>query len=192
MPKLFNAPTYTEEQIEELEEREMVFPYSSKYMKYDSVKRQYIPTEELLLKHGVDIHAFLASTGDDEPINVENTLEFVSDQIYTLISKVSGSSGDTLKWMIAKGVKLGMSPFRFRTIFEEILWKQARFYCDNDDPSKSTGLDMEQKQWLNKGVLFNEDRQVDPKVKVMLTDLGLMWAGSYDKQFASHLMREDW
>ena len=113
MPKIYKAPFYTEEQIEELDENEMSFPFSSKYMRYDSLKRQYIPT-------------------------------------------------------------------------------QARFYVNNDDPTKSTGLDMEQKQWLNKGVLFIEDRQVDTKVKALLLDLGLMWTGSYDNQFAPYVLKEDW
>lgn len=192
MPKIFTAPYYTEEQIEEMEESEMAFPYSSKYMRYDSIKRQYIPTEALLLKHGIDIHGFLAATGEDTPINVENELEFISDQIYALISKNSGSSAQTLKWIIAKGIRLGMSHYRFRLAFEEILWKQARFYVNNDDPTKATGLDMEQKQWLNKGVLFIEDRQIDPKIKTALIDLGLMWNGSYDSQFQYAVAREDW
>jgi len=192
MPKLFKAPFYTEEQIEELNENEMVFPFSNKFMRYDSIKRQYIPTEALLLKHGIRLGDFLVSAGEDSQANINDELEYISDQIYTHINKNSGSSIETLKWMIAKGVKRGMSPYRFRLLFEEILWKQARFYTDNDDPTKSTGIDMEQKQWLNKGVLVNEDRHIDPKVKILLRDLGLCWAGSYDNQFGGFAAREDW
>ena len=77
-------------------------------------------------------------------------------------------------------------------MFEEILWKQARFYVDNDDLTKSSGVDMEQKQWLNKGVLNFEDRHIDPKVKIMLLDLGLCWVGSYDKQFAGLVGQQNW
>ena len=77
-------------------------------------------------------------------------------------------------------------------MFEEILWKQARFYTNNDDLTKAIGVDMEQKQWLNKCVLYNEDRHIDPKVKSRLISLGLAWTGSYDRQFA-HLVRlENW
>ncbi len=85
-----------------------------------------------------------------------------------------------------------MSPFRFRTTFEEILWKQAKYYINNDDLSKSSGVDVEQKQWLNKGVLVNENRNIDPRVKVMLMDLGLSWVGSYDKQFCGLVQKQDW
>lgn len=192
MPKLFEAPFYTEENLDAIDEQELIFPYSDIYMKYDSLKRQYIPTEELLIKHGIDIGAFLASTGENTPQNVNNELEYISDQIYTYCDKNSGSNIDTLKWIIAKGMKLGMKPYRFRLLFQEILWKQARFYVNNDDPSKSIGLDIEQKQYLGKGVLYNEDRHIDPKVKVLLMDLGLVWTGSYDRQFRGYVLGDDW
>ena len=192
MPKIYKAPIYTESQIFEMEEKDMQFPFSSKYMEYDSVKRQYIPTEALLLKHGVDIHAFLRSTDRDTPTELQNELEYISDQIYTFINKNSGSNIETLKCIVAKGIRKGISSFRFRVMFEEILWKQARFYVDNDDLTKSTGVDMEQKQWLNKGVLNYEDRHIDPKIKIMLMDLGLCWVGSYDNQFEGLVNRQDW
>lgn len=192
MPKLFEAPFYTAENLDVMDEQELIFPYSDIYMKYDSIKRKYIPTEELLIKHGIDIGAFLASTGENTPQNVNNELEYISDQIYTYCDKNSGSNIDTLKWIIAKGMKLGMKPYRFRLLFQEILWKQARFYVNNDDPSKSIGLDIEQKQYLGKGVLYNEDRHIDPKVKVLLMDLGLVWTGSYDRQFRGYVLGDDW
>ena len=192
MPKIYQAPIYTEEQIEEMEEKDMVFPFSSKYMVYNSLKRQYVPTEELLIKHGVNLRAFLVSTGNYSPTQIQNELEYISDQIYTYINKNSGSNIETLKCIVAKGIRRGVSPYRFRVMFEEILWKQARFYVDNDDLTKSTGVDMEQKQWLNKGVLNYEDRHIDPKIKIMLLDLGLSWVGSYDNQFAGLVVAQDW
>lgn len=192
MPKLFKAPYYTETQIEEMEEKDMFFPYSSKYMRYDSIKRQYIPTEALLLKHGINLSEFLQMTGEETPTNIENELEYISDQVYSYIFKNSGSNMNTLKWLIAKGVKYGITPYRFRVAFEEILWKQAKYYVNNDDVSKSTGIDIEQKQWLNKGVLVNENRNIDPQVKVMLMDLGLSWVGSYDNQFCVITAKQDW
>lgn len=192
MPKLFKAPFYNEEQIEEMEEKDMCFPYSSKYMRYDSIKRQYIPTEALLLKHGINLNEFLQTTGEDTPTNIANELEYISDQVYSYIFKNSGSNMNTLKWLVAKGVRYGMTPYRFRVAFEEILWKQARYYISNDDISKSSGVDMEQKQWLNKGVLANECRNIEPQVKVMLMDLGLSWVGSYDNQFCGLIAKQDW
>ena len=192
MPNIFSAPTYTEEELAAIDEKDLTFPFSSKYMVYDGVKRQYMPTEALLLKHGVDIHEFLRSVGRDTPINLKNELEYISDQIYAFISKNSGSNIETLKCIVAKGIRRGISPFRFRVMFEEILWKQARFYVDNDDLTKSTGVDLEQKQWINKGVLNYEDRHIDPKLKIMLMDLGLCWIGSYDHQFAGLVNKQDW
>ena len=179
MPKIYVAPYYTEEQIEEMEERDMKFPYSDKYMVYDGLKRQYIPTESLLLKYGINLDEFLRSSGSDSPASLE--LEYVSDQIYSYIDKSSGSTIDILKYIIAKSFRRGMSKYRFRLLFEEILAKQAKYYVDNDDLTKSSGVDIESKQYLGKGVLLNEDRHIDPKVKTLLMDLGLSWAGSYDE-----------
>lgn len=192
MPKFYEAPFYTEEQIEQMEEKDMHFPYSTKYMKYDSVKRQYIPTLELLRKHGINLAEFLETTENYSPLAVENELEYISDQIYNFIDKSSGSNIEILKCLVAKGIRFGITQFRFRAMFEEVLWKQARYYVNNDDPTKTTGLDIEQKQWLNKGVLFNENRHIDPKVKTMLMDLGLTWVGSYDRQFLGLVASKDW
>lgn len=192
MPKIFEAPFYTVEQLKALNEEDLIFPFSTEYMRYDGLKQQYIPTEELLNKHGIDLKGFLASTGRNAPIDINEELEYISDQIYTCIFKNSGSNIDTLKCIVAKGIRRGISPYRFRLLFEEILWKQARFYVNNDDPTKTTGIDMEQKQWLNKGVLINEDRQIDPQVKVMLMQLGLSWVGSYDKMFFSLVSQKKW
>lgn len=192
MPKIFKAQVYTQSEIEELEECDMEFPFSSRYMVYDGVKRQYIPTEELLIKHGVDLADFLQSTNNYSPAKINEELEYISDQIYTFIGKISGSSIETLKCIIAKGIRRGITPFRFRVMFEEILWKQARFYVNNDDLTKSTGVDLDQKQWISKGVLNFEDRQIDPQVKVMLMDLGLCWIGSFDEQFAGLVNKQDW
>ena len=63
--KQFKAPYYSEEQMAELEEKDLQFPYSDKYLTYDSVKRQYIPTEALLLKHNVDLVEFLGLTDNN-------------------------------------------------------------------------------------------------------------------------------
>ena len=188
----FVAPFYDDMELDSKSEKDLIFPYSDKYMRYDSLKRQYIPTEELLIKHNIDLHSFLASVGVDNPQNVQEELEYISDQVYTYIYKNSGSNIDTLKCIVAKGIKRGTTPYRFRLLFEEILWKQARYYVNNDDPTKSTGIDMEQKQWLNKGVLINEDRQIDPQVKVMVMQLGLAWLGSYDKLFMGLVMQNNW
>lgn len=192
MPKIFEALFYTTEQLKALNEEDLIFPFSTEYMRYDGLKQQYIPTEELLNKHGVDLKGFLASTGRNSPTNVNEELEYISDQIYTCIFKNSGSSIETLKCIVAKSIRRGITPFRFRLLFEEILWKQARFYINNDDPTKTTGIDIEQKQWINKGVLINEDRQIDPQVKAMLMQLGLTWVGSYDKMFFGLVSQKNW
>lgn len=192
MPKFYDVPFYNEEQIIQIEEKDLQFPFSSKHLKYDSVKRQYIPTEELLIEHGIDLGGFLSSIGENTPDRRNEELEYISDQIYTYIDKNSGSNVETLKFIIAKGIRRGMSPFRFRLRFEEIMWKQARFYINNDDLTKSSGVDMEKKQWVTKDILNNEDRNIDPRVKVMLMDLGLTWVGSYDEQFGRYILNKNW
>ena len=193
MSKFYKAPYYTEEQLEEMEERDIKHPFTSKYMRYCGIKRQYIPTEALLLKHGINISEFLLGAGKQcSPTNIEEELEYISDQIYSYCNKNSGSNVETIKCIIAKGLRRGISPFRFRVMFEEILWKQARFYLGNDDHTKLSGMDVEQKQHINKSAYLNEDRHIDPKLKISLMDLGLTWVGSYDNMFAGYVYRQDW
>lgn len=192
MPKLYEAPFYTEDEVQEMEEKDMSFPYSSKYMRYDSLKRQYVPTEALLLKHNISLADFIESTGRDAQADMEEELEYISDQVYACIDRNSGSNSETLRWLVAKSYRRGMTQFRVRLLFEEILWKQAKFYVENDDLTKSSGVDMEQKQWLNKGVYLLEDRYIDSKVKTKLTNLGLCWRGSYDEQFCGLICQNNW
>ncbi len=78
MPKLYQAPFYTVEELERLEEQEIHFPYRDRYMEYDSLKRQYIATEALLLKNNIDIEESLQWKGG----SIEQELEHISDQIY--------------------------------------------------------------------------------------------------------------
>lgn len=187
MPKIFEPKLYTEEELELLEEKELHFPFSTKYMKYDPIKRQYIPTEELLLKYGIKMSRYVSS-----PNEVNNELEYISDQVYTYINKNSGSNIETLKCIVAKGIRKGMSAYRFRLAFQEILKNQAIFYLNNGDPSKLTGVDFEQKNGLSKDMLLHEDRQIAPNVKIALMDLGLTWAGSYDNWIGHLVISEDW
>lgn len=192
MPKFFEAPYYTNEELSQMDEKDIVYPFSDEDMVYDSVKRQYVPTEKLLLKHGIDITKRFGTTFLNTPKNPIDELNYISDQIYTFIDKCSGSNIDTLKWIIAKGVKLGMSPYRFRLLFKEILWKQALYYATNDDATKYSSLDFENTKYLNKNAQYNEDRNIDPKVKTNLMDLGLIWEGSYDYLFYCFMSKNNW
>lgn len=188
MPKEYKAPFYTEDEIESLQEVDMHYPYSCKYMRYDGKKRQYIPTEALLLKYDIDLEATLQYKGG----NIEQELEHISDQVYSYISKHSGSSLETLKYKIARGLRKGMTPYRFRNIFLEIFVKQAKFYLENDDITMHSGVDIVEKKWIQKGVLLGEDRQIHPIVQMLLYDLGLCWQGAYDATFESQTMQQDW
>ena len=84
MPKIFEAPFCTEEELKEMDESELTFPFSTEYMRYDGVKQQYIPTEELLTKHGIDLTGFLTSTGRNTPQNVNEELERAQNAIKEL------------------------------------------------------------------------------------------------------------
>lgn len=187
MPRIYSAPYYAESEIESLDDNQIQYPYNDTYMRYDGIKRQYIPTEELLNKYGIRIEILTGIRG-----SIDKELEYISDQVYACMDKNSGSNIETLKFIVAKGYRRGLSPYRFRLEFQDILRKQAEYYVLNGDPTKLSGLDLEHSQGMNKGMLINEDRNIDPNVKIRLMDLGLMWPGSYDEQFFGVSSRNDW
>lgn len=189
MPKIFKAPKFTVEQIELMPDNDprLCSPYNDEDMEYDGLKRQYIPTSTLFQKHGINFDL----ENVDNPSLRNSELEHISDQIYTYIEKNSGSDVETLKCIIAHHYKLHMSPFRFRETLKEVFVKQAKFYQANGDYSNVASVDVSTKQWVDKSIM-NDDRHIDPKVKVLLMGLGLSWNGSYDNQFCFMRQRGDW
>jgi len=171
--KFYQAPVYSNAMIELLDERNMGFPFTCDYMRYDGAKQQYIPTYELIMQKGIRLM-------EVEPTDRNNALERISDQIYKEIARNNGTTLRGLKCMIAKGISpVNMSPFRFRLAFMDILWRQADFYVINNDPERYVGAGM-------------EHSNIYKSVQTDLDSLGLRFAGSYDNSLLMHLRREDW
>ena len=189
MPKIFKAPKYSQEEIELMPNNDgrLRRPYSDDYLEYDGIKRQYVPTDKLMTENGINFE----STHEGDPNARNDELEHVSDQIYTFIDKKSGSNIETLKWLLAHHYRPGIAPFRFREMLKDIFVRQARFYAVNGDLSDTVTVDVANKQWVDRAIM-TEDRHIDPKVKILLMDLGLTWVGSYDEQFRGAIAREDW
>ena len=189
MPKIFKAPYFTQDEIELMPNNDgrLRRPYSDDYLVYDGTKRQYVPTEKLMIENNIDFESI--NPGDPNGRNGE--LMKVSDQIYGYNDKKSGSNIETLKCIIAHHYRLGITPFRFREMLKDIFIRQARFYAENGDITDTMTVDVANKQWVDRAIM-TEDRQIDPKVKLLLMDLGLCWVGSYDDQFRALVFREDW
>ena len=189
MPKIFKAPYFTQDEIELMPNNDgrLRRPYTDDYLKYDAIKRQYVPTDKLMTENRIDFE----SVNHGDPNGRNDDLEHISDQIYAFIDKKSGSNIETLKWLVAHHYRLGITPFRFREMLKEIFIKQGRFYATNGDLSDTVTVDVANKQWVDRAIM-TEDRHIDPRVKTMLMDLGLTWVGSYDDQFRGALAREDW
>jgi hypothetical protein len=185
MPKTFDAIHYSDEHLELLEEAEMSFPYSDKRLVYDGNKHQYIPTKAFLIDNGVEVDEM-------QPNELKEMLEHVSSQIYDYADKKSGSNIETIKFIIAKGIRRGISPFRFRKNIEDIMLKQARFFVRNGDISMQSGIDMFDKRSISKDEMLREDRHIAPQVKNLLMDLGLTWTGSYDSMFMRYKTEKNW
>jgi hypothetical protein len=188
MPQILNAPTYTARQIADMPANDprLRSPFNDEDLTYDTIRRQYIPTDALMMKNSINFEKM----NDGAPNDRNDDLIKVSDQIYTYADKNSGSGLEDLKALVAHHFKSGIAPFRFREILKLIFVKQARFYADNGDYSDVMTVDVANKQWVDK-VIMNEDRHIHPQVKLMLRDIGLNWVGDY-RQSNVRMMLDMW
>ena len=186
----FKAPFYTQSQIDAMDEKDIEFPFSDKWMKYDEDKQQYLPTFELLKKYGINLE--LDPTLQNKPQAINNELEKISDQIYDYIYRKSGSNTVTLKWIVAKSIRRGMTRLQFRNELKDIMRKQANYYVNNDDLTEYSNTDIYDKRSIDSGVMLSENRHISYKVKASLESLGLAWCGSYDNMFFRFLAEKNW
>ena len=186
MPKIYKAPFYTEGQIETLSEAQMHFPFSDKNMEYDGLSRQYLPTEALLIEKGMGQYL------PDDPTEKDNIRRHISDQIYTYMSKHNLSNIESLKYLVARAYKFGMSPFRYRLLFQDILWKQAQYFFLNGDLESTPGVDLGTASVIQKSAMRLQDRNIFPKCITYLRDLGLSYSGAYDTWLRFNILQKDW
>ena len=108
----FEAPYYTQTQIEEMELHEMSFPYNDDYMKYVGIDHQYELKETAL--NELD-NTWKTKLTDKSPNGVKNFLTLVRKKFYSYAYTHSKSSNLQINYLIAKrGIRLYPNMYEYR------------------------------------------------------------------------------
>ena len=178
MPREFQATYYTETQIENLEESEMVFPYSDVYARYIGKYHQYEPTEVLFNLNGINIKKRLEVSQDG--ITVQSFLSYVRFKFYLYVYSHSKSPRPVMNFLIARrGLKSYPSMYEYRNDILQAMVYLGEYLLDNGDLSQISGVDFDTMSALPIEQLRNEDRDYPARFGNLMSTLGLRYYGSY-------------
>lgn len=172
----FNAPFYTEEQIENLNENELHYPYSDKWATYNGEFHQYELTSAYFQERGRNLEVEIDGT---EPEKVKHFLTALRVKVYTYIYTHSKSTQAQLNYLIARRGLFDIPPYEFRQAFLEAMFIEGCYLLDNGDISSITGVDLDTMQNMSADVMRNQDRDMHKDCIGMLTQLGLKYYGRY-------------
>lgn len=183
--KFYTAPFYTEEQLEQLEETEVHFPFSDKDAVYDGLHHQYRLTDSYFQERGVNLEKEIEGNAPDK---VENFLKELQRKLYTYIYGVNKSTHQQINYMIAQRGLRGYSPYEYRQAFLEAMFIEGCYLLSNGDVSNITGVDFDTMQNMSADVMRNQDRDIHKDCIRLLNSLGLR----YFKQYPWKPQGNDW
>lgn len=175
--KIFNAPFYTDEQLMELDESQIVFPYSNESDAiYDGLFHQYRLTPKYFEERG---HNLLREISGTDPERVKHFLDYVRIKTYGWIYSHSKSSRRQINYMIAKRGLYGFTMFEYRQQFIEAMFLQGEYMLINGDIASISGVDLNTMQNMSADVIRNQDRDMHPNAMRDFKQLGLSFFGRY-------------
>ena len=99
---IYNAPFYTEEQLRQLDEKQVHFPFSDKDAKYDGLYHQYELTSEYFEQRGRNLEQETIDLYGEDPNRVQQFLHDLRTKFYLYIYTHNKSPRPLLNYMIAK------------------------------------------------------------------------------------------
>ena len=174
---MFNAPTYTKDQLALLTENEIKYPYSDEEMVYDGLKHQYRLTRKCFEERGR--HLLTEIQGND-PDKINAFLHAVQLKVYTKIYSSNRSTRNQLNYLIAKRGLKTMSMDEYRETFKEMMFIEGCYLLDNGDISGTTGIDLDTMQNMSADVIRNQNRDWHKDAIALLSMLGLNYVKRYD------------
>lgn len=172
----YTAPYYTEEQLEELDESQLHFPFSDKDATYVGKDHQYELTSAYFEERGRNLQTEISG---NEPDKVKNFLAYLRRKFYTKIYNTNKSSKKQLDYLIAKRGLYGYSLYEYRQAFLNAMFIQGEYLLDNGDVSSITGIDFSTMQNMSADVMRNQERDFHRDAIQMLKTLGLRFYGRY-------------
>lgn len=174
--KVFTAPYYTEEQLEQLDEKEVKFPFSDKDATYIGLDHQYELTSKYFQERGRNLEVEI---GGNQPDKVKLFLTTLRRKFYSRIYNTNKSTRRQINYMIAKRGIHGYTPYEYRQAFLEAMFIEGEYLLDNGDIASIAGVDFDTMQNMSVDVMRNQERDFHKDAVEMLKTLGLRFYGRY-------------
>ena len=175
--KFFEAPYYSKEQLMELDESQVKFPFSSEDATYIGIDHQYELTSKYFQERGRNLELEIEG---NEPDKVKNWLTALRRKFYTKIYNTNKSTRKQLNYLIAKRGLRGYDMYEYRQSFLEAMFIEGEYLLDNGDISSVSGVDLDTMQNMSGDVVRAQERDFHKDALDMLKTLGLRFYGKYD------------
>ena len=174
--EIYVAPYYTEEELVELDEKAIHFPFSDKDATYVGKDHQYELTSKYFEERGRNLE--LEVTGN-QPDKVKLFLSALRRKFYSRIYNTNKSTRTQINFMIAKRGITGYTPYEYRQAFLEAMFIEGEYLLDNGDIASVSGVDLDTMQNMSADVIRNQERDFHKDAIEMLKTLGLRYFGKY-------------
>lgn len=172
----FIAPFYTQEQLEQLNESEIKFPYSSDDATYIEQDHQYELTSKYFQERGRNLEV---EVDGNQPDKVKHFLRQVRLKFYTYIYTHNKSSRRQINYLIAVRGLRTYPIAEYRKTFLEAMFLEGCYLLDNGDISSVSGVDLDTMQNMSADVMRHQDRDMSKDAIGLLKQLGLNFYGRY-------------
>ena len=185
---IFNAPFYTQTQLQQMEIQDISFPYSDDYLRYIGIDHQYELTEKALNEVNLEWKKKLA---DKSANGVKNFLISVRFKFYAYAYHHSKSNNPQINYLIAKrGIKTYPNMYEYRHNIKLAMIQLAFYMLENGDISSISGVDVESMTSLSIDTIRYEERDYPNRFRQTMLDLGLAYYGRY--KFLPSGCGKDW
>lgn len=183
----YEAPFYTETELEELDETQVHFPYSDIRATYIGKDHQYELTDKYFYERGDNLQTLLEG---NDPEKVGHFLKSLRIKVYTFIYTHNRSTVAQLNFLIARRGLNNWDNETYRSTFLEAMYLEGVYLLHNGDLSKTSGVDLDTMQNMSEEVMRRQQRDFDLYSVGLLRQLGLNYYGRY--KFYPQGMGVDW
>lgn len=174
--KFYEAPHYTQTQLDGMTEKEVHFPFSDDDAVYIGRDHQYELTAKYFTQRGVNLSIELEG---NDPEKVKHFLRDLRMKVYLYIYTHSKSPRVVLNFIIARRGIRGYSLYEYRQAFLEAMFLEGCYMLRNGDVATIAGVDFDQMASMPDDVLRAEDRDMHKDAVRALQILGLSYYGQY-------------
>lgn len=173
----FNAKTYTQQDLIELKESEIQFPFNDNDATYNGFTHQYSLTDKYFIERGRNL---LEEIDSNDPEKVKHFLQYLTMKVYTYIYTHNKTPRNTLNYIIAKRGISGFTKYEYRQAFLDAMFLEGCYLLDNGDLSQLAGVDLDSMQNFSVDVMRHQARDWNKDAIGILTQLGLNYYGKYN------------